>query len=51
MKSKNTNLTLDNYGTGLLIGIISRSLNNDSLAQDDIEKLKEIKIQLQNSQK
>jgi hypothetical protein len=48
MKKKNTEISLDNHGKGLLIGIISRALSEDkSLAPDDIDKLKEIKKQLQ----
>ena len=43
-------ISLDNWGKGLLIGIISRSISSDmSLNSDDIEKLKEIKKQLQQS--
>lgn len=45
---KKTSLNLDNYGKGLLIGLISKAINSDkSLSPDDIEKLKEIKKQLQ----
>lgn len=45
---KNTSIILDNYGKGLLIGIISRAIGEDkTLASDDIEKLKEIKKELQ----
>jgi len=45
---KKSSLNLDNHGKGLLIGLISKALNDDkSLASDDIEKLKEIKKQLQ----
>jgi hypothetical protein len=41
-------ITLDNWGTGLLIGIISRAISSDkSLNNDDIDKLKNIKKQLQ----
>jgi hypothetical protein len=48
MKKNNSSITLDNYGKGLLIGIISRAISEDkSLAPDDIEKLKEIKKELQ----
>ena len=48
MKKNNSPITLDNYGKGLLIGIISRAISEDkSLAPDDIEKLKEIKKELQ----
>ena len=46
--SSEKNMCLDNWGKGLLIGIISRAINADkSLNNDDIEKLKEIKKQLQ----
>lgn len=52
MKSKITKLELDNYSAGLLIGIISRTFSSDkSLTEYDIEKLKEIKTQLQDTQK
>ncbi|MFA5519656.1 MAG: hypothetical protein WDA74_10420 [Spirochaetota bacterium] len=45
---KNTSITLDNYEKGLLIGIISRAISDDkNLASDDIEKLKELKKELQ----
>lgn len=45
---KNTSINLDNYEKGLLIGIISRAISEDkSLASDDIEKLKELKKELQ----
>jgi len=45
---KKNSLTLDNHGKGLLIGLISKAINDDkTLAADDIEKLKEIKKQLQ----
>lgn len=45
---KKRSLTLDNHGKGLLIGLISKAINDDkSLTPDDIEKLKEIKKQLQ----
>jgi len=47
---KKSSLNLDNYGKGLLIGIISKAISEDkSLTADDIEKLKEIKKQLQES--
>ncbi len=47
---KGSSITLDDYGKGLLVGIISRALSDDqSLTADDIEKLKEIKKQLQDS--
>ncbi|GEM_PF-1024953 len=46
--SSEKKMCLDNWGKGLLIGIISRAINADkSLNNDDIEKLKEIKKQLQ----
>ncbi len=45
---KKNSLNLDNYGKGLLIGIISKAVSDDkTLTPDDIEKLKEIKKQLQ----
>lgn len=45
---KKSSLNLDNYGKGLLIGIISKAISDDkNLTPDDIEKLKEIKKQLQ----
>jgi len=47
MKTKKTTL-LDNWGKGLLISIISKAISSDkSFNNDDIEKLKEIKKQLQ----
>jgi hypothetical protein len=47
---KKTNLKLDNYGRGLLVSIVSKAISNDrDLTPDDIEKLKEIKKQLQDS--
>lgn len=46
--SKNSIIKLDNWGKGLLVNIISKALSNDKdLTADDIEKLKEIKKQLQ----
>jgi hypothetical protein len=45
---KKTDLKLDNYGRGLLVSIVSKAISNDrDLTPDDIEKLKEIKKQLQ----
>ena len=45
---KKTDLKLDNYGRGLLVSIVSKAISNDKdLTPDDIEKLKEIKKQLQ----
>lgn len=45
---KNNTLILDNWSKGLLINIISKAISNDKeLTADDIEKLKEIKKQLQ----
>ncbi len=45
---KKSSLNLDNYGKGLLIGLISKAITGDkTLSPDDIEKLKEIKKQLQ----
>jgi len=45
---KKSRLNLDNHGKGLLIQLISKAINNDkSLTSDDVEKLKEIKKQLQ----
>ncbi|HOP29633.1 MAG TPA: hypothetical protein P5120_00400 [Spirochaetota bacterium] len=47
---KKSVLKLDNYGKGLLVSIISKSISNDKdLTPDDVEKLKEIKKQLQES--
>jgi len=41
-------IKLDNYGKGLLVNIISKAISNDrDLTEDDVEKLKEIKKQLQ----
>jgi len=45
---KKTDLKLDNYGRGLLVSIVSKAISNDRyLTPDDIEKLREIKKQLQ----
>jgi len=45
---KKSSLNLDNHGKGLLIGLITKAINDDkSLAADDIEKLKDIKKLLQ----
>lgn len=47
MNSDN-NMHLDNWSRGLLIGIIANAIRTDkTLNTDDIEKLKEIKKQLQ----
>jgi hypothetical protein len=46
--SKQSNLKLDDWSKGLLISIISKAISSDKdITQDDIEKLKEIKKQLQ----
>ena len=46
--SKQSTIKLDNWSKGLLINIISKAISNDKdMTQDDIEKLKEIKKQLQ----
>lgn len=46
--SKNSTIKIDNWGKGLLVNIISKAISNDrDLTPDDIEKLKEIKKQLQ----
>ncbi len=46
--AKESNLKLDNWSKGLLIGIISKAISSDrDMTPDDIEKLKEIKKQLQ----
>lgn len=46
--AKGTSLKLDNWSKGLLINLISKAIgNNKDIAQDDVEKLKEIKKQLQ----
>lgn len=48
LMSKKSTLSLDNWGKGLLVNIISKAISNDKdLTPDDIEKLKEIKKQLQ----
>lgn len=47
---KKSNLSVDDYSRGLLIGMISKAINDDkSLTPDDIEKLKEIKKELQDN--
>jgi len=46
--TKSNSIKLDNYGKGLLVGLISKAISNDrDLTDDDIDKLKEIKKQLQ----
>ena len=46
--AKDSILKLDNWSKGLLINIISKAISSDKdLTPDDIEKLKEIKKQLQ----
>jgi hypothetical protein len=46
--AKESTLILDNWSRGLLIGIISKAISSDKdMTPDDIEKLKEIKKQLQ----
>jgi hypothetical protein len=46
--TKNEAFKIDNYGKGLLVSLISKAISNDrDLTDDDIEKLKEIKKQLQ----
>lgn len=46
--AKNESFKIDNYGKGLLVNLISKAISNDrDLTDDDIEKLKEIKKQLQ----
>lgn len=46
--AKNEAFKIDNYGKGLLVNLISKAISNDrDLTDDDIEKLKEIKKQLQ----
>ncbi len=46
--NKKTTIKLDNYGKGLLINIISKAISNDrDMTPDDIEKLREIKKELQ----
>lgn len=45
---KENSLRLDNWSKGLLINLISKAIRNDKdMTQDDIERLKEIKRQLQ----
>jgi hypothetical protein len=49
--AKESNLKLDNWSRGLLISIISKAISGDrEMTPDDIEKLKEIKKQLQEIQ-
>jgi len=46
--AKMSSLKLDNWSKGLLISLISKAISSDKdITQDDIEKLKEIKKQLQ----
>jgi len=46
--AKESTLKLDNWSKGLLIGIISKAISSDKdMTPDDIEKLKDIKKQLQ----
>ena len=46
--AKVNSLKLDNWSKGLLINLISKAISSDKdITQDDIEKLKEIKKQLQ----
>ncbi len=46
--AKDSSLKLDNWSKGLLINLISKAISSDKdITQDDIEKLKEIKKQLQ----
>lgn len=46
--AKDSLFKLDNWSKGLIISIISKAISNDrDLTPDDIEKLKEIKKQLQ----
>ncbi len=48
MAKESSSLKLDNWSKGLLISIISKAISNDKdITQDDIEKLKELKKQLQ----
>lgn len=45
---KISTLKLDNYSKGLLINLILKAIGNDKeISLDDVEKLKEIKKQLQ----
>jgi hypothetical protein len=45
---KKSALKLDDWGRGLLLTLISKAISTDKdLGHDDIEKLKEIKKQLQ----
>jgi len=46
--TKQSTLKLDDWSKGLLINLISKAIRNDKdITQDDVEKLKEIKKQLQ----
>jgi len=46
--AKGSSLKLDNWSKGLLINLISKAIgSNKDITPDDIEKLKEIKKQLQ----
>ena len=46
--AKTSSMKLDNWSKGLLISLISKAISSDKdITQDDIEKLKEIKKQLQ----
>lgn len=47
---KKSSLTVDDYSRGLLISIISKAVIDDkTLTPDDIEKLRELKKQLQDN--
>lgn len=47
--SSSGKINLDDYSKGLLIGLISKAITKDKeLTSDDIIKLKEIKLYLQN---
>jgi hypothetical protein len=49
--AKENSLKLDDWSKGLLIGIISKAINSDKdMTPDDVDKLKEIKKQLQDIQ-
>lgn len=46
--TKMKSLKLDNWSKGLLINLISKAISSDKdITPDDVEKLKEIKKQLQ----
>jgi len=48
--NKMSTIKLDNWGKGLLLAIISKAMSSDrELTQDDLNKLKEIKKQLQDA--